>query len=148
MNTEAIASKLEDQLLAAGQISGGDPAVEPVIEALVISLGPAIRQAAMELVEQAATEIGAQLPTGRVEVVLSEGEPSLVYRSDDDAQPTFSTDELEARMTVRLPSELKAALEEAAEYAGDSVNSLVLKTLATGTTRGRRGRRIRETFET
>ncbi len=80
MNTEAIASKLEDHLLATGQISGGGPAVEPLIEALVASLGPAIRQATMELVEQAAMEIGAQLPTGRVEVVLSEGEPSLVYR--------------------------------------------------------------------
>lgn len=147
MNTEAIAVKLENQLLAAGRVGGGDPAAEPIVEALVMSMAPAVRQAVLELVEQAAAEIGAQLPTGRVEVVLSEGEPSLVYRNDD-VEATFSADDLEARMTVRLPSNLKSALEEAADSAGDSVNSFVLKTLATGTSRGRRGRRITETFET
>jgi hypothetical protein len=147
MNTEAIVSKLESQLFTAGRIGSTDPAAEPIIEALVASLGPAIHQATMELAEQAAVEIGAQLPTGRVEIVLSEGEPTLVYRTDE-TEPSFSTEELEARMTVRLPSNLKSALEEAADRAGDSVNSFVLKTLAVGTNRSRRGRRITETFET
>ncbi len=147
MNTEAIAAKLEDQLLASGRLAGTDPAVEQVVDALVTALGPGIRQAALELVEQAAAEIGAQLTTGHVDVVLSDGEPSLVVRSDE-AEPSFASDDLEARMTVRLPSNLKAALEEAADDAGDSVNSFVLKTLATGTSRSRKGRRIRETLET
>jgi hypothetical protein len=147
MNTEAIAVKLENQLLAAGRVGSGDPAAEQIVEAMVTSLGPAVRQAALEIVEQAAAEIGAQLPGGRVEVTLSEGEPSLVYRNDE-AEVTFSADDLEARMTVRLPSNLKSALEEAADSAGDSVNSFVLKTLATGTSGRRRGRRITETFET
>jgi hypothetical protein len=87
------------------------------------------------------------LTTGRIEVVLSEGEPTLSLRSDV-AEPAFSTDDLEARMTVRLPTNLKIALEEAADDAGDSMNSFVIKTLATGTTRSRKGRRIRETFHT
>ena len=147
MNTEAIAAKLEDQLLASGRLAGTDPAVEQVVDALVTALGPGIRQAALELVEQAAAEIGAQLTTGHVDVVLSDGEPSLVVRSDE-GEPSFASDDLEARMTVRLPSNLKAALEEAADDAGDSVNSFVLKTLATGTSRSRKGRRIRETLET
>ena len=147
MNTEAIAAKLEDQLLASGRLAGSDPTVEQVVDALVTALGPALRQAVLELVEQAAAEVGAQITTGSVDVVLSEGEPSLVVRSDE-VEPSFSSDELEARMTVRLPSHLKSALEEAADDAGDSVNSFVLKTLATGTSRSRRGRRIRETFET
>lgn len=147
MNTEAIAAKLEDQLLASGRLAGTDPAVEHIVDALVTALGPAVRQAALELVEQAAAEIGAQLTTGRVDVVLSEGEPSLIVRRDE-AETTFATEELEARMTVRLPANLKSALEEAADDAGDSVNSFVLKTLATGTSRGRKGRRVRETLET
>jgi hypothetical protein len=147
MNTEAIAAKLEDQLVAAGRIAGGDPAEELIVDALVRSLGPAIRQAVTDLVEQAATEIGAQLPAGRVEVLLNEGEPSLVYRSEEP-EASFSTEDLEARMTVRLPSNLKAALEEAADRTGDSVNSFVLKTLVSGTNRGKRGRRVVETFET
>ncbi len=147
MNTEAIAAKLEDQLLASGRLASSDPAVEQVVDALVTALGTAIRQASLELVEQAAAEIGAQLTTGQVDVVLSDGEPSLVVRSDE-AEPSFTTDDLEARMTVRLPSNLKSALEEAADDDGDSVNSYVLTTLATGTSRSRKGRRIRETLET
>ena len=147
MNTEAIAAKLEDQLLASGRLAGSDPAVEQVVDALVTAVGPALRQAVLELVEQAAAEIGAQITTGTVDVVLSDGEPSLVFRRDE-VETSFSSDELEARMTVRLPSQLKSALEEAADDAGDSVNSFVLKTLATGTSRSRRGRRIRETLET
>lgn len=148
MNTEAIVARLEEQLLTAGRIAVSDPAAEPIVEALIGALTPAVRQAVFELVEQAAAEIAAQLPGGRVEVVLSEGEPSLVYRADESETAAFSTEELEARMTVRLPSNLKAALEEAADSAGDSVNSFVLKTLATGTSRSRKGRRVREVFDT
>ena len=147
MNTEVIAAKLEDHLVAQGRLAGDNEAVEQVVDLLVGSLGPAIRQAVFELAEQAATEIGAQLSSGRVDVVLSEGEPTLVYTSEV-AEASFSAEELEARMTVRLPSNLKAALEEAADDAGDSVNSFVIKTLASGASRRRRGSRIRETFET
>jgi len=147
MNTEAIAAKLEDQLVAQSRLADTDPAVSQVIDVLVSALGPAIRQATLDLAEQAAAEVGAQLATGYVDVVLSDGEPSLVVRSDV-AEPAFNTDDLEARMTVRLPVNLKAALEEAADDAGDSMNSFVLKSLATGTTRRRKGQRIRETFET
>jgi hypothetical protein len=147
MNTEAIATKLEDHLVAQGRLAGSDSAVEQVIDVLVSGLGPAIKQAALDLAEQAAAEVGAQLTTGHIDVVVSDGEPSLVVRSDV-SEPSFSTDDLEARMTVRLPTNLKSALEEAADDAGDSVNSFVLKTLATGTSRSRKGQRIRETFET
>jgi hypothetical protein len=147
MNTEAVAAKLEDQLAAAGRVAASGSAAEPLVDALVTALGPAIRQAALELAEQAAAELGAQLPTGSVDVVLSEGEPSLLLRSEDEPR-SFSSEELEARMTVRLPSNLKAALEEAADVSGDSVNSYVLKTLVMGIGRGGRARRIRETLET
>lgn len=147
MNTEAIAAKLEDQLVGQGRLAGDDPMVEQVVDALVGAMGPAIRQAVLEIAEQAAAEIGAQLATGKVEVVLSDGEPTLVLRSEETEQ-TFSTEELGARMTVRLPANLKIALEEAADDAGDSMNSFVIKTLASGTSRSRKGRRIRETFNT
>lgn len=147
MNTEAIAAKLEDQLVAQGRLAADDPAVERVVDALVGGMGPAIRQAVLEIAEQAASEIGAQLASGRIDVVLSDGEPTLILRSDITEQ-TFSADDLEARMTVRLPVNLKAELEQAADSAGDSMNSFVIKTLASGATRSRKGMRIRETFNT
>jgi hypothetical protein len=105
MNTEAIAAKLEDHLIAQGRLAGSDPAVEQVIDVLVSGLGPAIKQAALDLAEQAAAEVGAQLTIGHIDVVVSDGEPSLVVRSDV-SEPSFSTDDLEARMTVRLPTNL------------------------------------------
>ncbi len=147
MNTEAISAKLEDQLVAQGRLAGVDSGSEQVVEALLAGLGPAIRQAALEIAEQAAAEVAAQLTNSHIDVVLSEGQPSLVVRSDT-TESSFTTDDLEARMTVRLPTNLKAALEEAADDAGDSVNSFVLKTLSSGATRSRKGQRIRETFET
>ena len=147
MNTAGIAARLEEQLIAQGRLAGDEPIVAGLVEALVTSLAPAVRQAAFELAEQAAAEVGAQLAAGSVEVVLSEGEPTLVVRAEE-AEQIFSTEDLEARMTVRLPANLKAALEEAADDAGDSMNSFVIKTLASGAARGRRGRRVRETFRT
>ena len=147
MNTEAVLAKLEDQLTRQARLASADPAVEPVVEAIAGSLRPALSQAVFELAEQAAAEIGAQLATGHVEVVLTDGEPTLRYRGEA-AEQAFSVDDLEARMTVRLPANLKASLEEAADDVGDSMNSYVIKTLASGAARGRRGRRIRETFRT
>jgi hypothetical protein len=147
MNTAGITAKLEEQLVTQGRLAGDEPIVSQLIDAMVAGLAPAVRQAAFELAEQAAAEIAAQLAAGSVDVVLSDGEPTLVLRTDDSDQ-TFSTDDLEARMTVRLPSNLKAALEEAADDAGDSMNSFVIKTLASGAARGRRGRRVRETLRT
>ncbi len=147
MNTAGIAAKLEEQLIAQGRLAGDEPIVEQLVDAMIAALVPAVRQAAFELAEQAAAEIGAQLPTGSIEVVLSDGEPALVLRGEE-AEQTFSSEDLEARMTVRLPTNLKAALEEAADDAGDSMNSFVIKTLASGAARGRKGRRVRETFTT
>ena len=147
MNTAGIVAKLEEQLVAQRQVAGDDPIVEQLVDAMVAALAPALRQAALELAEQAATEIGAQLPAGRIDIVISDGEPTLVLRGDESDQ-AFSTEDLEARMTVRLPVNLKTALEEAADDAGDSMNSFVIKTLASGATRGRKGRRVKETFRT
>jgi hypothetical protein len=147
MDTYAILAKLEDSLAAAARLAGDDHAVEQAVEALIGGLGPALSQAVLELAEQAATEVGAQLAASTVEVVLSDGEPRLVVRAEKP-EPMFTSDDLEARMTVRLPTNLKSALEEAADRTGDSVNSFVIKTLATGASRGGKSRRIRETLET
>ena len=106
MNTAGIVAKLEEQLVAQRQVAGDDPIVEQLVDAMVAALAPALRQAALELAEQAATEIGAQLPAGRIDIVISDGEPTLVLRGDESDQ-AFSTEDLEARMTVRLPVNLK-----------------------------------------
>lgn len=147
MNTASVISEVESALTAHMQLGGGDPAVTAAGEALVVALRPALRQAAMEIAGQAVAEVAAQLPELTVELVVAEGEPTIVARYDE-ATATFGTEELEARMTVRLPKALKEQLEAAAGSTGDSINTHVVKSLANQGVRQRTRRRYTGTFET
>ena len=147
MDTSSVISEVEAALAAQLQLGGGDPAVEVAGEALRVALGPALRQGAMDLAGQAVAEVSAQLPDFVVELVVADGEPSVVVRPSE-AATSFSTDELEARMTVRLPRALKEQLEAAAASDGDSINAYVVKSLSSPSAKQRNRRRYTGTFET
>lgn len=89
----------------------------------------------MEVVEMAAQEVNGQLVGQKVEVRLVDGEPELGLRTDDSRVPPPPPDaeavDAEARITLRVPAYLKDLITEAAEGAGDSVNSFVVETLRT-----------------
>jgi hypothetical protein len=129
MDIESVVQRFRS--IAEGQlaIAGDDPAVAAAGEAVLVALEPALRQAAFTLAEQAAQEVAAQLPDNTVDVVLSDGQPTLVVRRTGDSV-TINTEDLDARMTVRLPEDLKDDLEAAASELGDSVNMFVVKALA------------------
>ncbi len=117
-------------------------------EALLTALRPALSQAALDLAQQAAEEADAQLPDHEVNVVLQDGEPSLTVRPVE-SDVTFTTEDLAARMTLRLPKLLKSELEEAAGVTGDSINAYVIKALSgTGRPSRRTGKRITGRFQT
>lgn len=148
MDTHSAAARFEAALTQQLAIAS-DPAVEAAARALQATLAPATRQLAMELAEQAAGEVTAQLPEHEVDVVLREGEPALVVRPAVAAAAPASDEELEARITLRLPPSLKARVEEAAGDLGDSVNSFVLKALSARTSRpSGLGRSVRGTVQT
>jgi hypothetical protein len=128
MNTEIIITQMRDTIDAQMRVAGADAAVAEAADAVLASLEPALRQAALELAEQAATELGAQLPGNAVDVVISDGQPTLRIRQTDEPV-TVSTDDLDARMTVRLPEDLKDDLEVVATELGDSVNTFVVRAL-------------------
>ena len=144
MDIDSVVGQINAMVYGQLRMAGDDPAIEAAGEAILASIEPAIRQAGMSFAEQAAAEVGAQIPDRRVEVVLSEGQPSLVVRDSDDTI-TVTTDNLDARMTVRLPEDLKDDLEDAAQSMGDSVNTFVVRALA-GTTRAGK-RSSRSTFQ-
>jgi hypothetical protein len=130
MQVQPIINALHAALAGQGSLAGGDVAVEEAIDHLVVALAPAIRQAAMDLAEQAACEVRAQLPDRTVDLVLSDGDPSLrIAESAAAAEPT-TAEELDARITLRVPPSLKSLIEDAAETAGASVNSWVLDALS------------------
>jgi hypothetical protein len=150
MDVIGAQAELEEALSRQMALAGDDPAVAAAADSLLAALGPAVRQLVTNIAEQAAAEVGAQLPGHTVNVVLSDGEPSVSVRPDESTGARFTPEDLEARLTVRLPEQLKAVLEDAAAEAGDSVNSYVIRTLSTSTAgeRTRVGRRLKGTLHT
>ncbi|MBM3695231.1 MAG: toxin-antitoxin system HicB family antitoxin [Actinobacteria bacterium] len=138
---------LEQQVLLAG----GDPVMEAAGRALLAASGPALRSLALDLAEQAAAEVRAQLPGHAVEVLLEDGEPALRVRPEETDRGAASRQEepSDARVTLRLSPRLKELIEQAAAERGESLNSWLVRTLSVHGSRPRgRGQRIEGTIET
>ena len=149
MDSKAAVARFEAAVTGQAALAGGDPAVESAALALRDALGPAARQLALELAEQAAAEVDAQLPYQQVEVVLRGGEPALAVRAAGEGERRPADEEYEARISLRLPPSLKGAIEEAARSAGESVNSFLVRDLSRLTARsGGGGKRMRGTLRT
>src|ERR671931_1996997 len=121
----AIAGVGDDAVSAAAQRLG---------QALTASLGLRL----LDVLQEAALEVSAQLPSGHVEVRLAGQEPSLVYVSEEPAEPAQAAtdDGLTARITLRLPESLKGAVEIAASREGISVNAWLVRALARSVSSG------------
>jgi hypothetical protein len=127
-----------EQLMEAAvqaQLRLAEPQLAALGPDLLDVLRPAIRQTMMEVVEMAAQEVSGQLVGQRVEVRLVDGEPELSVRNDESRipppPPPAEEVDAEARITLRVPAYLKDLIAEAAEGAGDSVNTFVVETLRT-----------------
>jgi predicted HicB family RNase H-like nuclease len=149
MDTSIAMTRLETAVEQQVLVSGGDPEFEAMATTLLGTLEPVVRQIALDLAEQAAAEVSAQLMGTEIEVVMSEGEPSLRVRSADDAAD-IGSEGFDARITLRLPPTLKERVEVAADDVGESVNAWLVRTLASqATERSRRSRRrVTGTIET
>ncbi len=128
------------------QVRIGSPELVEVATELMTALRPTFERAMLGVIQEAAAEISAQLVGQSVEVRLSEGEPSLVITEQRNT-PSNDQEELEARVTVRLPSSLKSLIEESASSTGDSMNGWVVDALRTRAGRKVRGTHVEETFE-
>jgi hypothetical protein len=130
MQVQPIINSVQAALAAQGSLAGGDSAVEEAIDHLVAALAPAIRQAAMDLAEQAACEVRAQLPDRTVDLVLADGDPALRIAEMAVSSESIPSEDLDARITLRIPPSLKSLIEDAADTTGASVNSWVLDALS------------------
>ena len=124
MNTTALVAHMESAVQNQVMLAGNDPAVDGAARAILAVLESALQQAALDLAQQA-----AQLAGHAVEVIVSDGEPSLRVGTRDD-EPGVSAGGYEARLTLRLPTRIKEMVEEAAGSSGDSVNAWVVKALS------------------
>ncbi|MGH3144739.1 MAG: toxin-antitoxin system HicB family antitoxin [Rubrobacter sp.] len=149
VDSKAALARFEAAVTSQVALAGGDPAVESAARALREALGPAARQLAVELAEQAAAEVDSQLPYHGVEVVLRGGEPALAVRTGEKTGRRPADEEYEARISLRLPPSLKSAIEEAARSTGMSVNAYLVRDLSRSTARpGLVGRRMQGTVRT
>lgn len=140
MDIDSVVAQVNAMIYGQLRMAGADPAIEAAGEAILTMIEPAVRQAGMALAEQAAVEVGAQLSDRTVEVVLTERQPTLVVRASGEPI-AVNTDELDARITVRLPDRLKDEIEAAASDLGDSVNTFVVRALSATARSGRRSSR-------
>ncbi|HEX6345859.1 YlcI/YnfO family protein [Umezawaea sp.] len=123
--------------------TGGDEA-RALVERLSGSLESAIRLTLLETLSAAADEITLDLAPGSVELRLRGRDPNFVVTlpapdQPADVQPEPSTlpaqvedvpvieDGATSRINVRLPEQLKAAIEEAAAKEGRSVNAWLVR---------------------
>jgi hypothetical protein len=129
--------------LAAQAALGGDEVAEAG-RRLAEAAGPALQLRLQDLLAEAVLELNAQLPDGHVELRLAGRDPQLVYvgSTADVTSADEVTTGLDARITLRLPETLKAAVESAADREGISTNAWVVRALKreAEADAGRRGR--------
>ncbi|WP_326567638.1 ribbon-helix-helix protein, CopG family [Amycolatopsis rhabdoformis] len=136
--------------------AGGEESRE-LVERLTGSLESAIRMTLLDALSAAADEITRDLAPGSVELRLRGRDPNFVVTTPPSApievaaeEPTSAAPESElliaedgpaARINVRLPEQLKAAVEEAAGKEGRSVNAWLVRAAATALQRTDRDQR-------
>jgi hypothetical protein len=118
--------------LAAAASLGGD-AIADAGRKLSEAVEPSLQLRLLDVLTEAAMSLNSVLASGHIEVRLAGREPDLVYV--DDAPPeaemgATSTDDLSARITLRLPEGLKAAVESAADREGISTNAWIVRALS------------------
>jgi HicB family len=110
----------------------GDEATAQAAQRLSDALASMLHLRLLDLIGEAALEIGDQLASGRVEVRLAGREPELVVVMEEtsDAVQVAPGEEFTGRITLRLPESLKISVEAAATAEGVSTNAWLVRSIA------------------
>jgi hypothetical protein len=136
MQLDSHVQAIQQELAAAA--ARGDEASAEIARRMGDALAATLHLHLLDLLGEAALEIGGQLDAGRVEVRLAGREPELVVITDEipEADRVAVGEELSGRITLRLPESLKAGVEAAAAREGISTNAWLVRTLARSLDRG------------
>ena len=129
---------LRSDVMAVGEL--GDDAVAEVAERIAAVLAQSATSRILSLLSEAAAEVSAELPEGRMEIRLVGDDVEFAYV--DERPPSTETDDLSSRITLRLSDRLKHEVEARASSESLSVNSWIVRLLERGTAgaKDRRGR--------
>ena len=120
----------------------GDDATAEAARRLTAAVRASAGLRLLDVLSEAALELTGQLPSGHVEVRVAGQEPSLVYvEEESEAPPPAGEEGQAARITLRLPEGLKAAVDAAAAREGVSVNTWLVRALARAVGSGGAGAR-------
>jgi hypothetical protein len=143
MDLSPYVDQLRRELAASAEL-GGDEA-RALAERLTGPLEASLRLALLSALSSAAEEITSQLAPGSVDVRLRGGDLGFVVTPPPAAEhepepaaapPPPSAAEADeggtARITLRLPEQLKARIEDAAGREGFSVNTWLVRAVSRG----------------
>ena len=130
MQLDAHIGAIQADLAATAGL--GDEAAAEAARRLSEALASTLHLRLLDLLGEAALEIGAQLESGRVDVRLAGREPELVVVMEEasDAMRVAPGEEYSGRITLRLPESLKLSVETAAAQEGISTNAWLVRTIA------------------
>ena len=140
METSRFVDGLRADLAAAAAL--GDQAIVEAADRLARAVESSVRMHLLDALQEAAMELTAQLPNGRIDVRLSGGDVQLTFVGDEPAAPA-GDDDTSARVTLRLSERLKGQAEAAAGREGVSLNTWLVRTVAAGVGRRTVGNRLR-----
>jgi hypothetical protein len=136
MDLTPYTEQLRRELAVAAEASGDE--ARALAERLTAPLESATRLMLLEALSAAADEITVEVAPAAVELRLRSGEPQFVVTAppaDEPAEPTAAPADAEAgataRINLRLPEQLKAGVERAAGRERLSVNSWLVRVVAT-----------------
>ncbi len=130
MQLESHIQAIQQDLAATAGL--GDEATAEAARRLSEALASTLHLRLLDLLGEAALEIGGQLEAGRIEVRLAGRDPELVVVMDEtpDAAQFGFGEEHSGRITLRLPESLKVSVEAAAGREGISTNAWLVRTIA------------------
>ncbi|MFD0557569.1 hypothetical protein ACFQ3B_11035 [Stackebrandtia endophytica] len=145
MNLEPFIENARRDLAIAADPDGEN---RVVAERMASALTPTIRLMLLNALSAAADDITVDLAPGSVEVRLRGGDPSFVVTPPTPDEPTrpigTTTEPVGAttapvepddgpmsRINLRLPEQLKARIEDAADTEGRSINAWLVRAAAT-----------------
>jgi hypothetical protein len=148
MDLTPYVGSIHQQLDAAAE-AGGEDARE-LAKRLAAPLDAAIRLALQDALSAAAEEITVELAPGSVELRIRGREPQFVVTpppagpADEEpserdvapSSPAVEGDDAISRINLRMPEQLKARVEQAADAEGLSVNAWLVRTAAARLERG------------
>jgi hypothetical protein len=133
MELDPYIMEVRRQLAVTAEAAGED--ARALAERLSLTLDATLRLILLEALGAAAAEITRELAPGSVDLRLRGREPEFVvaHAPAEEPQheaPVIADDAAMTRINLRLPDQLKARIEQAAERDGLSINAWLVRAAA------------------